>query len=828
MGGNPTYEDLEKRVKELEALEAEHKGSDTMLQRLFNLSIDMLCVADIRDGCFKYINKSFEKTLGYTKEELLKEPFINFVHQDDSSSTISAVESLSKGEPVINFDNRYRCKDGSYKWLAWTSMSVPDQGLTYVVARDITERKRAEEKLRESERRFSMALEGTNEGLWDYFPQTGETYFSPRWYTMLDYEVDEFPHIFKSWTKLLHPKDKSRTEKRALDFLENHEEQYSIEFRMCTKGGDWRWILSKGKAVEWDSDGNTTRMVGTHTDITDRKNAEEELKKHRDHLEELVAKRTKDLLKTNEELRAEITERKRFERALRESEEKYRDLVESANSIILRWDVKGNITYLNSYGLDFFGYNLEEITGRNVVGTIVPGTESTTRRDLTILMKDIQRDPDKHKNNENENMRKDGKRVWIAWTNRAILNQDGNPVEILSIGNDITEKKRLETWLQRAEKMEAIGTLAGGVAHDLNNVLSGIVSYPDLLIMQLPEDSPLRKPIETIKKSGEKAAAIVQDLLTLARRGVAVSELVDLNSIIQEYLKSPVYEKLKSLHPDVEIEISLKEGLLNIQGSPIQLTKTIMNLASNAAEAMAEGGRLSVLTENRYIDSPISGYGDVAEGDYVVLKVSDTGTGISPEDINSIFEPFFTKKKMGRSGTGLGMSVVWGIVKDLKGYIDVESTIGKGTTFSLYFPASREKPSKDTSSVPTEEYMGRGESILVVDDVEEQRQIALAILSELGYSVTTTSSGKEAVDYMKNNSSDLLVLDMIMDPGMDGLDTYRKILELHPKQKAIIASGFSETARVKEAKRLGAGQYVKKPYILEMIGLAVRKELDRK
>ena len=547
---------------------------------------------------------------------------------------------------------------------------------------------------------------------------------------------------------------------------------------------------------------------------------------------------TENLLATDEATRAdmavalqklqrEVKERQRAEESLIESEEKYRDLVESANSIILRWDIEGNITYMNPYGLDFFGYSMEELLGKNVVGTIVPETESTTTRDLTWLMKDIQRDPDKYKNNENENTRKDGRRVWISWTNRAVMDKDGNPAEILSIGNDITEKKNLETRLRRAEKMEAIGTLAGGVAHDLNNVLSGIVSYPDLLLMQLPEESSLRKPIQTIRESGKKAAAIVQNLLTLARRGVAITEVANLNTIIQEYQKSPEFEKLRSFHPNVEIEIHLEKDILNILGSPVHLSETLANLVSNAAEAMPKGGKLSISTENRYVDSPVSGYDDVAEGDYVVLEVSDTGKGISPEYMNRIFEPFFTKKKMGRSGTGLGMSVVWGTVKDHNGYIDVKSTVGEGTTFSLFFPATRQELSKKATKLNVEDYMGRGESILVVDDVEEQRQIAFTILSELGYSVTTTSSGEEALDYMKNNFADLLVLDMIMLPGMDGLDTYRKIVELHPNQKAIIASGFSETARVKEAQRLGAGQYLRKPYTLESIGTAVKNELSK-
>ncbi len=388
------------------------------------------------------------------------------------------------------------------------------------------------------------------------------------------------------------------------------------------------------------------------------------------------------------------------------------------------------------------------------------------------------------------------------------------------------EKEIIEAQLQRTQKMEAIGTLAGGVAHDLNNILSGLVSYPELLLLDVPEDSPLRKPILTIQESGIRAAAVVQELLTLARRGVAVRAVVNLNDLVAEYLNTPEFEKLKEFHPDVELEVNLDKDLLNIMGSPIHLSKTIMNLVSNAAEALPEGGGIFVSTENQYIDRPIRGYEDISEGEYAVLSVSDTGLGISSEDLARIFEPFYTKKVMGRSGTGLGMSVVWGTVRDHEGYIDIETIPAKGTKCKLYFPITREEPTDKKTAVPIEEYMG-SESILVVDDVSEQREVAQLILTRLGYSVTTVASGEEAIEYLKSNTADLAILDMIMDPGMDGLDTYKGFLAYRPRQKVIIASGFSETERVKEAKRLGVSTYIRKPYSIEKIGLAVRVELDK-
>ena len=208
------------------------------------------------------------------------------------------------------------------------------------------------------------------------------------------------------------------------------------------------------------------------------------------------------------------------------------------------------------------------------------------------------------------------------------------------------------------------------------------------------------------------------------------------------------------------------------------------------------------------------------------MKVEDKGLGIAEDDLDKIFEPFYTKKVMGRSGTGLGMAVVWGTVKDHKGRINIKSVKGQGTTFELYFPATREGITEE-ERFSLKDYMGNGQSILIVDDIEEQKNIASLMLEKLGYKPFSVSSGEEAVEYVKDNSVDLLLLDMIMEPGIDGLETYKRILELHPNQKAIIASGFSETTRVKEAQKLGAGKYLKKPYLLESLGLLVKAELNK-
>ena len=524
----------------------------------------------------------------------------------------------------------------------------------------------------------------------------------------------------------------------------------------------------------------------------------------------------------------EINERKQATANLRESEEKYRTLIENIQDGVFIIQ-ENKILFANDAFARMAGYPLEEIFGIEFQKLVAP-------EDLNLVVERYRRrqtGENVQKEYEFRMIQKDGKtRVYVNMNVDIITYKD----KIASIGTvkNITERKladmekrELEARLQRSEKMEAIGTLAGGVAHDLNNILSGIVTYPEILLLDLPEDSPLRKPILTIKKSGERAAAIVQDLLTLARRGAAATEIIDLNRIVAEHLRSPECEMLLTFHPGVETESHLNDDLLCLIGSPVHLSKTVMNLISNAVEAMPDGGKVCVSTENRYIDSPVKGLDNVKEGDYVVLTVADSGVGISPQDIQKIFEPFYTKKVMGRSGTGLGMAVVWGTVKDHGGYIDVQSLEGKGTVFTLYFPASRELLPGDKLKVSMENCRGHGESVLVVDDVEEQRIIATAILSKLGYLVAAVSCGEDAVEYIKKNPVDLLVLDMIMGIGMDGLETFREIVKWKPGQKAIIASGFSETSRVKGTQRLGAGEYVKKPYTMEKIGFAVRKELDR-
>ncbi len=390
------------------------------------------------------------------------------------------------------------------------------------------------------------------------------------------------------------------------------------------------------------------------------------------------------------------------------------------------------------------------------------------------------------------------------------------------------EKHKLEASLKRAEKMEAIGLLAGSVAHDLNNILSSFIAYPDLLLVDLPVNSPQREALLAIRDSGLRAAAVVGDLLTMARQGVSSAQVLDLNEVVSDLMKSPELMSLRARHPAVRVATDLHPDALNTRGSAAHLSRAILNLVLNALEAVEREGQVTLSTRNDSIDVPTRRYEGLAEGEYVAVAVQDSGRGIAREDLDRIFEPFYTRKAMGRSGTGLGLAIVWGTVKDHGGFVDVRSEPGSGTTFTLLLPATREATQAARPEVKLEEYLGHGESVLVVDDAEAQRDLCAAMLTKLGYSVAAVATGEEAVEHVRRRRVDLLILDMIMEPGIDGLETYRRICETSPGQKAVITSGSAESQRVREAQALGAGPYLRKPYTLEKLAAIVRNELGQR
>ncbi len=391
--------------------------------------------------------------------------------------------------------------------------------------------------------------------------------------------------------------------------------------------------------------------------------------------------------------------------------------------------------------------------------------------------------------------------------------------EVVAIVRNTTERKRLEGQLLRAQRLEAAGRIAGQVAHDFNNLLGPLVAYPELIKMQLSEAHPARQYCDAMLEAAERMADINEDMMALGRRGHFDQETVDLNVLAKQAV-----DQMSTSPRNLTVEMDLASGLPPVNGSPAQLMRVISNLLSNARDAMHDLGLLTVRTESVYVDRPVGSYNRIEAGEYVKLSVSDTGSGIAPEIRDKIFDAFFTtKSRANRRGGGLGLSIVQAIVDDHRGYVDLESEVGIGTTFSVYLPAVGPEGPEALS----ERLRGGRESILVVDDDGLQREVTRALLVKLGYQVEVVSSGEEALGHLRQHPVDLLIVDMIMPGGMDGVETFRRVLELRPQQKAIIVSGFSESERVREAQLLGAGGYLRKPVTLERLAKAVREELDR-
>jgi signal transduction histidine kinase len=403
--------------------------------------------------------------------------------------------------------------------------------------------------------------------------------------------------------------------------------------------------------------------------------------------------------------------------------------------------------------------------------------------------------------------------------------------ELQTISQEVENQNQevcvLTDRINRLEKKEDFIDLAGKVAHELNNVLSSMICYPELILLDLPDDSTMKPKIESILYAGQVATSTVQDLLTLVRSDKEDMRAVDMNTdVIGDLVDSAAFKMVCANHSRVSVETHLVNDLMKIKGNPTTLKKVLLNIVTNSMESLPkEGGKILITTDNRYLDQPLRGFEHVDEGDYVVLRILDYGAGLDREDLEHLFEPFYITKEMGYQVSGLSMAVVREIVQEHQGYLNVETGKGLGVCFELFFPVNRNETDAGNTTIAIDRYMGQGETVLVIDDIEEQRKIASTLLSRLNYKVHSVDSGEQALVFLDDTPVDVLVLDMIMDPGMDGLETYMKIVEKHPGQKAIIASGFSESERVKKAQRLGAGRYIRKPYTLEKIALGLKNEL---
>ena len=514
----------------------------------------------------------------------------------------------------------------------------------------------------------------------------------------------------------------------------------------------------------------------------------------------------------------DVTERKLAEQALRESEQLFRTLVEGAPDAIFVQTNK-RFAYLNRSAMDLMMLESEDqLLGQPIMEWVHPSSRDSIR----AQSQRYDEDQDKESLREERILRSDGSSVLVEMS-AVPVNFRGERGALVFV-RDITDRKKMEHQLQQAQKMEAVGTLAGGVSHDFNNLLQAINGFTQLLLLDKHENNPDYTRLKSIESAGKRAAELVRQLLYFSRKAETERKNLDLNEEVKQ--AHGILER--TIPKMIDIELHLGGRLWTIRADPIQIEQVLLNLGTNAADAMPGGGKLVFETENVVIDKESSPAHSGAEpGRYALLSVSDTGQGIDQETIEHIFEPFFTTKGIGK-GTGLGLASVFGIIKSHGGHISCSSEIGRGTRFRIYLPASHQLFVGDSDISADNRPRGGTETVLLVDDDEAISDFASQVLSKFGYKVLTASSGEEAINIYSDHSGniDLVIMDIGM-PGMGGHRCLRELLQIDPQAKIIISTGYSAAGQVKTTLKAGAAGYVGKPYQLSELLSAVRKHLDR-
>jgi PAS domain S-box-containing protein len=682
---------------------------------------------------------------------------------------------------------------GKRVWVRATGKAVKNEKEKIIKVQgsfqDITERKRVEEALKKSEERLTLALDSVSDAVWDWRVDTGEVYFSSRWYTMLGYEPYELPQEFETWRKLLHPDDLPGSETKISQHLEIAE-PFEIEFRMRTKDDQWRWILARGKTVEQDEQGKAVRMLGTHMDITERKQAEETEKKFKNNLEK----------------------RNHFIQTI---------LDNLPIGLAVNYIEEGTATYMNKKFEEIYGWPKQELENiGEFFHKIYPDPEYREKLMKQILEDIKSEDPEKMFWEGIEITRKDGKKRIISAKNIALYEQN----LMISTVQDITEKKTLQSQLNQAQKMESVGRLAGGVAHDFNNMLGVILGHTELALERAKENHDLYNDLNEIQKAAQRSANLTKQLLTFARKDIVSPKQIDLNDIVESMLN--MLHRL--IGEDIDLVWKPTGNLWPVKMDPSQVDQILANLCVNARDAIADVGKLTIETGMKTFDAEYcTDHAGFIPGDFVLLAFSDNGCGMDKDTLDKLFEPFFTTKDVGK-GTGLGLATIYGIVKQNNGFINVYSEPGQGTTFRIYLPrcsAGDETPGviQPEKPVPT-----GNETILIVEDEPAILKLTRMMLERKGYSVLSAATPAEAIEMVENytNKIHLLMTDVVM-PGMNGRDLARHLTPLYPDIKLLFMSGYTANVIAHQGVLDEGVAFIQKPFSMKDLSVKVREVLDK-
>ena len=660
---------------------------------------------------------------------------------DDSGNVALVVEkAINVTEREQSEERLRRARDELEIRVAERTVELAE--MVEKLQKEIKERERTELALRQSEERYALAVEGANDGIWDIDLLKGEVFYSPRWKRILGYEDHEISSGLDEWESRIHPEDYTMVMTTRKAYLDGVIPAYEVKYRLRHKNGSYRWIRASGACLR-DSQGKPYRLAGSHTDITDRK---------------------------------------RMKGALLESEKRYRELFEESKDTIFIVDTRGNLVDINPAGSELLGYTKEELLALDLVRDLNISKQARLQFRKELVPQGFVKDA------ELELRRKDGSIVVVTVSASLMRSPKGKLSGYRGIAHDVTERKRMEQQLLQAHKMESIGLLAGGVAHEFNNLLTAIIGCGEELQELIDEHDELSQSnIKTIQSAAKQAAEFTRNLLSFGRKQVMTLHPVAIHDLINDTLK--LLDKF--LFENIHFDLNLSKEKLIVLADSGQISQVLINLAMNARDSMPEGGEIKIETCLVSLDKEEVLTHDLeSPGKYTVISVSDTGSGIEGNTLQRIYEPFFTTKGVGK-GTGLGLFIVYGIIKQHKGSILVESKPGEGTVFRIYLPsitAEIVQLQREEKTLPKES----GGTILVVEDEEVVRQFLKTTLSREGYQLIFAADGAEALRKFKKNQDTLsLVISDIVMPKMNGRILYEEIRKINPRMKMVFISGYS-------------------------------------
>jgi len=771
--------------------ESQLRASKDRFRALVETTSDWVWEVD-SDAVYTYAGSKVKDLLGYEPDELIgKTPFDLMPEAERARVREQFHSYASQGRPFAGLVNSNQHKDGQRVVLETSGVPVFDDEGQLIgyrgIDRDITARTVAVEALRASEERLNLAILAANMGTWDWDIKTDEVTWSEQVEHLFGLKKGEFDGTYAAYVSLIHPDDRDHVQFAINSALEGRVSPFRVLHRITTPGGDTRWIEAIGQVIR-DEDGRPERMLGVITDVTDREISDRQLRREK------------------------------------ETAQTYLDIV---GTIVVAIGKDRTVQLINQKGCEILGYDEKDILGKDWFDCFLPediraevGTafEQLTAGELEAV-----------EYYENPVITATGEERLIAWHNATIEDDDGDIMGTLSSGSDVTDRRRaermkqeLENQLRHSQRMETIGTLAGGIAHDFNNILSPILGYADMALEDAGEDSPIHDYLEQVVKATHRAKELVEQILLFSKNVEREASPIHLHLIMREGLKFV----RASLPTTIEIQqnVNIESGV--VMANSAQIHQVLVNLCTNAAHAMREtGGVLRVTLEPVELDAAqAEEITNIRPGKYAKMTVSDTGRGMDSQTLERIFEPFFTTKDTGE-GTGLGLSVVHGIVVSHGGAIDVESESGKGTTVAVYLPRSEKaavKEGGDDGGVASGD-----EHVLFVDDDPEIAVLGKRMLERLGYQVTTATTGEEALKAIRANPDqfDVVITDQTM-PHKTGLVLTEEVREIKRSLPVILMTGYSDKITQEKLEALAIRGLVMKPLAGKKLGSAIRQALD--